>query len=89
MQYMHSDLGNVPAGSSVVVHLSGTEANVRLVDDLNLARYRRGDSHEYYGGHFTASPAVVRVPSTGRWNVVVDLGGFGGSVRASVKVIAA
>jgi hypothetical protein len=29
------------------------------------------------------------VPSTGRWNVVVDLGGYGGSVRASVQVIAA
>jgi len=29
------------------------------------------------------------VPQTGHWHVVVDLGGFAGSLRASVEVMAA
>lgn len=89
MQFLHTDLGTTTAGDVVVVHLEGTEANVLLLDSVNLARYRHGDSYRYHGGHFTASPARIGVPSTGHWHVVVDLGGFGGSIRASVSVIAA
>lgn len=89
MDYLHSDLGTVAAGSVVVVELAGTEANVQLVDDLNLARYRRGERYEYHGGHFRRSPARVGVPKTCRWHVVVDLGGYAGRVRASVRVGAA
>ncbi len=89
MDFMHSDLGTVDAGSTVVVDLAGTEANVMLVDDTNLARYRRGGQFEYFGGHFTRSPARIGIPSTRRWHVIVDLGGYAGRVSASVRVIAA
>lgn len=89
MKFLHHDLGQVAAGSVVVVALSGTEANVLLLDDLNLGRYRGGRRYQYYGGHFTASPVRLPIPSTGRWNLVVDLGGYVGSVNASVQVIAA
>lgn len=88
MKFMHWDLGFVPGGSTAVVHLSGTEANVQLLDDFNVQRYRRGESHEYRGGHFRTSPARVGVPWDAHWHVVVDLGGFVGSVNASVEVIA-
>lgn len=87
MKFLHWDLGFVPGGSTAVVHLSGTEANVQLMDDFNFGRYRRGESHEYRGGHFRISPARVAVPCEAHWHVVVDLGGFGGSVNASVEVI--
>ena len=53
MDYLHTDLGTVRAGSVVIARLSGTEANVLLVDPTNLERYRRGQSYHYHGGHFT------------------------------------
>jgi hypothetical protein len=88
MRFLSSDLGFAAGGSTVVVELSGTEANVMLLDDANLARYQRGQEFSYRGGHFTSSPARIGVPWSGRWHLVVDLGGFGGSVEASVRVVA-
>jgi hypothetical protein len=69
--------------------MSGSEANVLLLDDGNFAQYKRGGRYQFHGGHFTSSPAHITVPSTQRWHVVVDLGGAAGSVRAAVRVMAA
>ena len=87
MKFIHSDLGIISGGSTAVARLSGTEANVKLLDDANFARYKRGDQHTYYGGHYKQSPVHIPVPSTGRWNVAVDLGGYGGQINASISVI--
>jgi hypothetical protein len=89
MHYLHTDLGVLSAGSVVIVELSGTEANVLLLDNGNLASYKRGDRYRYYGGHFRLSPARIPVPAAGRWHVVIDLGGGAGSVSAAVRVVAA
>lgn len=89
MKFLHTDLGVVASGSTVRVALTGNAANVRLLDDHNLARYKRGDGYQCYGGHFRQSPARITVPSTGRWHVVVDLGGYVGRVGAEVSVVAA
>jgi hypothetical protein len=89
MQYLHSDLGTVAAGSVAIVELTGTEANVLLLDDANFGHYQRGANYHYYGGHYTSSPARITVPLQCRWHVVIDLGGAGGSVSAAVRVQAA
>jgi hypothetical protein len=64
-----------------------SQANVRLMDDTNFFRFKRGDSHRYHGGLATRSPVILSAPCSGFWNVVVDLGGYSGSVRASVSKI--
>lgn len=89
MKFLHHDLGVLDAGSVVIAELSGTEANVLLLDDANLNRYQRRDRYRYLGGHFTRSPARIPVPTTGHWHVVIDLGGYAGHLNASVRVIAA
>jgi hypothetical protein len=89
MRFMHHDLGTVPGGSVVDVELTGTEANVLLLDDTALAQYQRGGRYQYYGGHYKTSPAHIPVPSTRRWHLVVDLGGSHGTVHANVRVRAA
>ena len=89
MEYMKADLGVVDAGSTVVVELEGTEANVYLLDPLSLRAYESGRQYRYYGGHYNRSPVAIPVPSTGSWFVVVDLGGFAGRVAAAVRVVAA
>ncbi|HET9868315.1 MAG TPA: DUF1883 domain-containing protein [Nitrospira sp.] len=89
MNYLHSDLGQIPGGSVVEVTLRGNAANVLLLDTINLARYRQDAGYSYHGGHYTHSPARIQVPHSGHWHVVVDLGGRGGQVNASINVLTA
>jgi hypothetical protein len=70
----------------VQVHCSH-RCNVRLVDDSNFQRLRRGDRHTYYGGHFTQFPATIAAPSSGYWNIVLDLGGGSANIRYSFNVL--
>jgi hypothetical protein len=63
------------------------QANVRLLDGQNFQRFRSGQKHEFYGGRALTSPYVVRAPRSGRWYLVIDLGGNAGTVNASVRVI--
>ncbi len=64
------------------------KANIRLLDWNNFQKYLKGENHTYYGGHATTSPVNLRPPRQGHWYVVVDLGGYAGTVRASaVKLL--
>lgn len=87
MRFTHYDLGYLNGGETVIVTLKGTEANVRLLDNTNFQYYRNGKNHNYYGGHYRQSPVHLTVPSAGYWNVTIDLGGYGGNVQSSVRVI--
>jgi hypothetical protein len=83
MNYLHSEV-QVGQGQAIVVQLDHA-ANVRVMDDANFHRYQQGQEHRFFGGLAQRSPAVIRPPS-GRWHVAIDLGGYTGSVRASVAV---
>lgn len=74
------------AGDTVLVELSRA-ANVRLLDGPNFQRFRSGRRHQFYGGQARVSPCRLVVPRDGQWHVVVDLGGYAGSVRASVSIV--
>jgi hypothetical protein len=87
VQFSHFDLGRQKRGAIVVVTLSGTSANVRLLDDTNFHGYRSGRQHRYYGGLAKRSPVRFEIPRDGRWHVTVDLGGRAGQVRATVQVL--
>ena len=63
------------------------QANVRLLDDTNFSLYRQGKKHRYYGGLAKESPVQIPAPHTGHWHLVVDLGGYGGTVQASARVL--
>jgi hypothetical protein len=88
VKFMQHDLGWQNRGELVEVTLSGNEANVLLLDDSNLRRYKAGNPYSYTGGHVTKSPIRLQIPHGGNWHVVVNLGGFGGTVRSSVRVMA-
>ena len=87
MKFLYQDLGHRRAGEIVEICLQGSAANVRLMDASNFANYRHGRSYEYWGGHVTRSPYYTEVPRSGRWYMVIDLGGYAGSVRADVQVL--
>ena len=86
MNFLHYDLGFVHEGVVVLVTLSG-QANVRLLDDRNFRSYQRRGRHEYFGGLAKVSPTRITVPRSGNWHVAVDLGGYAGTVNASVRVV--
>jgi Domain of unknown function (DUF1883) len=87
MRFLHYEV-QIGSDDAIEVSLQGNAANVLVMDSSNFNSYRRGSGgFRYYGGHYTRSPAVIRPPSSGHWHVVIDLGGGGGNVRASVRVI--
>ncbi len=83
MNYLHYDL-HLSSGDVVEVTLD-KQANVRLLDDANFSNYQRDMHHTYYGGLAKQSPVRLTAPRTGHWHLVIDLGGYAGSVRASVQ----
>lgn len=85
MNFLKYDL-HLDRGDIVEVTLD-RQANVRLLDPANFERYRRGESHKYHGGLGKTSPVRLTTPHSGQWVLVVDLGGYAGSVRASVRTI--
>jgi Domain of unknown function (DUF1883)/TIR domain len=86
--FIHSDLGSRSRGDVLEVTLS-SGANVRLLDSSNFRRYRRGESHQMYGGLATKSPVRLPIPHSGHWHAVVDMQGLRGSTRAGFRVISA
>lgn len=86
MDYQHYDLGYNESGKIVEVQLQGNEANVCLMDTSNFNNYKSEMRFTHYGGHVKQSPVRLSVPYAGHWHVTVDLGGYSGSVRSSVRV---
>ncbi|MEW5980100.1 MAG: DUF1883 domain-containing protein [Acidobacteriota bacterium] len=87
MNFSYYDLNSRSAGEIVQVNLSGNAANVFLVDSSNFQSYRAGRRYTFYGGHAKQSPVRLQVPRSGHWYVVIDLGGYSGSVRHSVQML--
>jgi hypothetical protein len=87
MKFTHYDLGHVERGSVVVVTLSGSAANVRLMDSANLSSFKAGRRHTYHGGLARSSPVRLAVPHSGRWHVTVDMQGLRGTVRTGLQIV--
>lgn len=87
MNFTHYDLEFQEQGNIVEVSLRGTECNVMLLDDINFNNYKNRRNCTYYGGHVIETPINLSIPYTGRWNVVIDLGGYPGQVESSVRVL--
>jgi hypothetical protein len=87
MEFQHYDLGQLYEGRIVIVTISGSSANVKLMDSSNFQNYKSGRKHSFYGGHVKSSPFKISIPSDGSWYITIDLGGFSGKLSSSVKVI--
>ena len=87
MNYTHYNLGHQQRGNVVEVTLSGSAANVRLLNSSNYQNYRAGRRHSYSGGLAKRSPTNLTIPSSGTWYLVVDMQGLRGRVKSSIRVI--
>ncbi|MEU3983143.1 DUF1883 domain-containing protein [Streptomyces sp. NPDC026672] len=86
MDYVVHDLGRQSKGATAVINLSGSAANVRLMDSSNYQKYKSGRGHRCIGGLARTSPVRLAIPSSGHWYVTVDLLGLKGKVRSSASV---
>ncbi len=87
MKFSYYDLKNRSGGEIVEVILSGNAVNVFLVDSSNFSSYKSGRRYTYYDGHAKKSPVRLKVPRFGHWYVVIDFGGYGGSVKHSMRIL--
>ena len=85
MNFLHSEFQG--GRDDIVLVTLDKQANVMLLDDSSFAAYRQGRAFNYYGGWMTRSPVRLVPPHQGHWNVVVDLGGNSGTIRASVRIV--
>jgi len=58
MNYLHYKL-DLERGEAIEVRLD-KQANVRLLDEPNYAKYSRGERHTYYGGLAVESKSIVQ-----------------------------
>jgi hypothetical protein len=82
MNFLHYEL-DLTAGDVVEVTLD-KQANVRLLDATNFSSYSRNGRHAYHGGLAKQSPFRIAPPHSGHWHLVIDLGGYAGTIRASL-----
>ena len=87
MKFQYYDLKHLDGGEIVEVILSGSAANVRLMDSSNYGNFKNGRRHTYYGGNAKRSPVRIPVPRSGHWYITIDLGGYTGTLRSSVNVL--
>src|SRR5690349_652480 len=85
-KYLVHDLKTLERGATVVVHLSGSAANVRLMDSSNYQAYRSNRNHRYLGGLVKRSPHRMVVPKSAHWYLTVDMAGLRGTTHARVTV---
>ncbi|PAK27227.1 molecular chaperone Tir [Streptomyces sp. alain-838] len=86
MDYVVHDLGRQPKGATAVIKLSGSAANVRLMDSSNYQKYKAGRNPRFAGGLAKHSPVRLAIPRSGHWYVTVDMLGLRGRVRSSASV---
>jgi hypothetical protein len=87
MNFTHYNLGYKEKGQIIEVILSGSAANVRLMNGSNFQNYRNGRQHHFYGGLVKQSPFRLQIPSSGPWHVTIDLQGLRGSVRSGIRIL--
>lgn len=88
MQFIYKNLGPRQIGEIVEVTLTNP-SNVRLMDDLNFANYKKGVKHIYTGGVVRQTSVRLQIPTLGHWHLAVDTQGLqsSGSFGATVKII--
>lgn len=84
MNFLHYE---VKAGPGEVIQVNiNRDANVRLLDPVNYAKYKLGKRYSATAGPETEGPIRFTPPFRGSWHLVIDMEGRSGTVRASVDV---
>jgi hypothetical protein len=89
MKFLHYEWSVLTPQDTLEIGLDA-QANVQLLTDDNYYRFKNGQKyqhHEGVAGLAKQSPVFLSPPHTGHWHLVVDLGGYTGSVNVSVRIV--
>ena len=84
MSFLHSR-EHLNRRDTVIVNCSH-QANIMVMSDSNFSNYQSGDQFQYHGGHYKRLPAQIPVPTSGNWNIVIDLGGGSARISHSIQI---
>jgi hypothetical protein len=87
MEHMYVDLGHLPRGTVVELHIAGNAANVWLMDSSTYSGYKRGNSVRAIGGHTRQTPVRLQTDHSGHWYAAADLGGYPGRLGLQARVL--
>lgn len=82
----HYGLPTAKSGDIVRVEISA-DANILLVDEEALGKYRHHQPFHYVGGGYAAGAHNIGVPHDGHWHLVIDLGGRPGDLQHTAQVL--
>ena len=85
MNFVHYQL-YLDSGQTVEVTVD-TQANVKLMTEMDFHNYQSGRSHHYFGGRQTRRIGRIVPGHAGHWNLTIDLGGGVGTIRHSVRIV--
>jgi hypothetical protein len=85
MTFIHSR-EYLEAGDIVIVN-SDHQCNVCVMTDSDFNNYRSGRSFHHYGGFYKRFPVRIAVPSSGYWNVTLDLAGRSANIRYNISFL--
>jgi hypothetical protein len=58
-----------------------------LLTDADYSAYQQLRRFNYVGGTFKRFPARVTVPSSGDWNIILDLAGANDEIQYNITVV--
>jgi hypothetical protein len=88
VQYIYRDLGQRQRGDIVEFNLSGSRANIGLLDSSNYTAFRNGRDFRGVIRLATGSPVRLAIPSGGHWYGVIYIPpGYTGRVNGSIGVL--
>jgi TIR domain/Domain of unknown function (DUF1883) len=87
MEHVVVDLGHLPRGAAVELHVNGNAANVWLMDSSTYSRYKRDESGRAIGDHTRRSPVRLQTNASGHWYAVAVLGGYRGRLGLRAVVL--
>jgi hypothetical protein len=88
MQYIYRDLGQRRQGDVVQFNLSGSRANIGLVDPSNYDAFRNGRNFRGVLRLATASPVRLAIPNAGHWYGIIYIPpGYTGRVNGSIGLL--
>lgn len=85
MRFIHKPLVSMKKGTLVKVTFS-QPTKVKLMTTRNFDKYKKGRTHQYFGGHYDASPIEFTIPTDGNYNCVIEKGSFNSPIDVTGDV---
>lgn len=86
MRLLQKPFKNAKKGQTIEVTFD-KPTNVKFMTATNFTKYKKGNTHTYYGGFQEESPVEFVIPKNGTWHAVIEKGTFSKPLEVSGNAI--